>query len=294
MGVEPVSPRDLDSAEIRLGFGCFAGMTTRDLFEAINNYDLLNIKVLLDPVRSPLVDVNGRQGLTPLHLAGIVRGDAAMVSLLLKHPCVDVNAQSGFGNTALSLACGKGYVASVVMLLADPRVDTGWSNPDHETPLWIAVRWGHVDVVRRLVASGRPLRESLKANCPYDCRIGTSLVPVTALELARRKGELAIWALLESLARDPTLTRHGLQIEFGDPLALSIHLFCLLVLLCDDYLSLGEGSAGMEATIRCFSILTGMPMELQMVICRRVFGKGGDMFMSELLEPALRHIVLLY
>jgi len=262
-------------------------MTTEDLFDAIQDDDSEKIGALLNGDRNPQVDVNGRQvgNFTPLLRTCLFRGKAAIVALFLGHPEVNVNAQSVYGNTALILACRNGEVSVVEMLLADPRVDVRLHNVNYETPLWAAVRSHNMEIVKRLVASGRALGEDIKATWDHPC---------TPLEAARGQGDLAACDLLDSLARDPAATRHALQIELNVPLAFAVNLFSLVVLLCDEHLSLGEHTTGLGAGVRFYSILGKVPMELQMIVTRRVFGVAGDLIKSERLEPALRHILRLF
>jgi len=268
-------------------------MTTRDLFDAISRKDVAKVAVLVDPARSPLVDVNGRDvnNLTPLLAACHFVCQPAIVALLLKVPAVDVNAKSGYGNTPLILAC-KDHSSNMViaeMLLADPRLDTGVANADGETPLWRSVRWGNVGIIKRLIACARPLQEE-RCAVPVP---GVSPEACTALDLARLSKDVKITQLLEDLAREPAITRHSLQVELNYPQALGCHLFALVVLLCDEHLSITKGGDFHCSIRRYFRVTRRLPMELQMIACRRPFGECGDLINSKHLEPALKHTIRL-
>jgi len=268
-------------------------MTTRDLFDAISRRDVAKVAVLVNPARSPMVDVNGRDGinLTPLLAVCHSFREPAIVALLLRLPAVDVNARSGLGNTPLILACTDSNSKTEVaeMLLAHPRVDTGAANADGETALWRCVRSHNLGIIKRLIACGRPLHEG---RCAVPVPV-VSPEPCTALDLARLSKDVKITQLLEDLVHEPAVTRHSLRLELNYPHTLAIHLFALVVLLSDGHLFPAPDPRN-PAGLRFFAMMERLPMELQTIACHRVFGETGDLIKSGHLEPALKHVIRLF
>ena len=93
---------------------------------------------------------------TALHQACYF-GDASIVSLLLKHPGINVNKQDRDMWSPLAWACDFGSASCVRLLLKDKRVFINADCRNSFTPLHHAVFKGHIDVVKWWIASGRCL-----------------------------------------------------------------------------------------------------------------------------------------
>ena len=93
------------------------------------------------------------RGFTGLMRASF-NGHEAVVELLLKHQCVDVNLSSEvYHQTALHLACTKGHAGIVRRLLAHPSLTChNVANSSGHSPLMVALRDKKVECVRELVA----------------------------------------------------------------------------------------------------------------------------------------------
>jgi len=95
--------------------------------------------------------------------------------------------------------------------------------------------------------------------------------------------------LLHNFAQNKVEAVRRLRIALG----LMEELFGLVVLLSDGHLSPAPGT-GNRIGLRFFAMMERLPMELQTIACRRVFGEGGDLIKSEHLEPALKHLIRLF
>ena len=141
--------------------------------------------------------------LTPLQLA-CSKGHVAVLSLLLNHPGIDVNQASDLGATPLHLACQWGHTEVVKLLLRDPRIRINLTDTIGATPVWWAARAGYVELVCWMVASRRVLQLKERAG---------SLM-LTAEEVAARGGHVDIAELLREFAMAPerglSLARHKL------------------------------------------------------------------------------------
>jgi ankyrin repeat protein len=102
---------------------------------------------LLDAGARPLVDAAGRN---PLHVAGAA-DQPLLVARLAR--MVDIEAQTGSGNTALLLAAHEGAVGSVETLL-EAGAAVEHRNGSGDTALILAVRGGHPAVAERLLRAG--------------------------------------------------------------------------------------------------------------------------------------------
>ena len=87
--------------------------------------------------------------------------------------------------------------------------------------------------------------------------------------------------LLESFEADPVTTRQQLKElpELRDPFISD--LFALVIFLCDDLLVVNAASSLNFKAARFFEMSRRLPMELQMMLCNRVFGAGKDIVLRE-------------
>jgi len=82
--------------------------------------------------------------------------------------------------------------------------------------------------------------------------------------------------LLESFIANATQTRHEVRVKLGVLNELAAEVFALIVFMCDELLQLkpaiDDDTPTTEAATRFFAIAKKLPMELQMVLCRRAVG----------------------
>ena len=74
-----------------------------------------------------------------------------MLKLFLDHVNIDINARSNTGKTALMLACKNGHVGAVKLLLNHPRNKNIICNVQCDSPVFLARKYGHKDVVNLLL-----------------------------------------------------------------------------------------------------------------------------------------------
>ena len=107
-----------------------------------------------DPGFDVNMDQDG-QGQTLLHIA-CSEDSSRVIPLLLAHPDIDPNLKDDDGYTAFYSACLHGSASCVRLLLRDFRVKV--NEPANGcTPLYLAARWGHLDIIKWWVASGREM-----------------------------------------------------------------------------------------------------------------------------------------
>ena len=240
----------------------------QQLLDAAERGDVEEVSSLL--TNNPGLDVNcpNERQITALHYASGY-GCVEVVKLLLAHPHINVNVRVEEGQTPLSLGCWNGKVSVVEVLLKDPRVDVTLDDIDGRTPLWGASFNGYDEVIEWLIASGRDLGNVTNVKGKYGVR------EFSALEIARAEKFDKVSALLERFVVNPTQTRHELRVKLGVLDEVAAEIFALTVFLCDDLLHLKPALASSTstfATARFFAIAFKLPMELQMILCRRAVG----------------------
>ena len=97
------------------------------------------------------VDLNiGYGGHTPLTFA-ISKNDVELVKILLedKNNKADVNLKNSLGKIPLILACEKGNL-DIIKLLINQKVDVNCKNKDGETPLWLACKYKNNNLAKLL------------------------------------------------------------------------------------------------------------------------------------------------
>lgn len=140
-------PRDLEP-----------GASTRTLLEAMRAGRLHLARFVLEALDGAIVDCRTDRGRTPLMAAALLGDPAwrvAFCRLLLEHRA-DVNLRDDAGRSALSLACERGHLEAVQLLVqygADPDAADarGWS------PLMHAAAAGRAPVLEWLLRSFRRL-----------------------------------------------------------------------------------------------------------------------------------------
>ena len=117
---------------------CIAGLDTGELQEFRQAFE-----AGADP------NTLGPYGWTCLMIA-LLRDHTEVVSLLLSHPEIKINAKDRGGLTALHFGCAHGSTESLNLLLAVPGLELNERDSDGDTPVMVAIHWGHSEVVRAL------------------------------------------------------------------------------------------------------------------------------------------------
>ena len=235
----------------------------------------------------PEINVNStnHNDFTALHWACCC-GHVEVVKLLLAHSGINVNPQTNTGATPFYYGCSNGDVTVVQLLLKDPRLDVTLADNCDCSPFALAAQEGQYAVIEWLMASGRDLGDlNLKGEFYQHERH-------TALEIAREERNTEVVLLLERFMRDPALTRHELRVRLGMLDELAAEIFALTVFLCDGLLQLKPAShpTAFAAAVRFFSMVSKLPLELQMVLCHRAVGSMKQNILHQDSEAALKDL----
>jgi len=98
----------------------------------------------------------GGVGSTLLHHACLGDSRSAVIPLLLVHPDIDVNVKTKCGETPFYFAC-YGRPSCAREMLKDSRVKVNEPHNNGDPPLYHAARYGHLDVIKWWIASGREI-----------------------------------------------------------------------------------------------------------------------------------------
>ena len=123
-------------------------------------------EVVEELLRHPDIDVNfSEEGSTQTPLAeAAMRGDSTIVTILLQHPAVQVNAAGIVGMSPLCVASFLGRVHVVHALLRHPGIEVNAIAPAvGVSSLGIACVKGHLDVIRELLEHPALDADSIRA-----------------------------------------------------------------------------------------------------------------------------------
>jgi hypothetical protein len=185
---------------------------------------------------------------TPLHVA-VQWQSIAVFHWLLRHPRIDVNRLDYDGVTALTYSSDRWNDVFFETLMARPDIDVNADQNENNNPLFGSRCYENR--IKVLIAAGiRPLKY-----------LTIDMPPENSALLVRHKNE-------------PLLTRWQCQRQLHYPGPAAAVLF-VAVLAIGDYLQL-RPMRGDYVNYRCFFALIGqLPTELQMLLCRRVYGLNG-------------------
>jgi hypothetical protein len=193
----------------------------------------------------------------------------------------------------------------VKVLLKNSRVDINMDDDNGCTPLWSASYYGHVEVIKWMIAlRGDEVDLEKKGEYWEDGE------EYTTIEIARERNVTEVVALLERFMKNQAQTRHEIRVELGLVDENAAELFAMIVFLCDDFLRIKEPSSASSSSSSTtgatldtataitatwfFKISKKLPMELQMVLCYRVFGSGKENIKSRHSEAAFKHLAKTY
>ena len=223
--------------------------------------------------------VQDELGWTLLHYACHQSHRSAVIPILLAHPDIDVNLITRVGNTPFLCACFYGNPSCVREMLKDSRVKPNEPDDDGWTPLYLAARGGHLDIIRWWIASGR----EMDIGKPGDVE------KMDAIGKAKENGKTEVVSLLEGFKSDAAQTRYPMRVEVGWYDELAAEMFALVVFVSDGLLQINDTTTTTPAA-RYFKIARSLPLELQMVLCHRQVGSGKEIIPGKESEVAFREL----
>ncbi|XP_067676346.1 serine/threonine-protein phosphatase 6 regulatory ankyrin repeat subunit A-like [Haliotis asinina] len=133
-----------------------------------------HVEVVKYVVSKNRVDINsrGKDKKTPVMVAG-ESGHRNVVELLVKYGA-NLSLRDAHRNNILHLACGRGHVGVVKYVISQDTVDINSRGNNKKTPIMVAGRRGHTEVIRLLVKNGADLslRDAHGDNILYHACLG--------------------------------------------------------------------------------------------------------------------------
>jgi len=261
----------------------------------------IDVAKLLLKFRDINVNKKDKNGDTPLHTACVSR-NKQMVKLLLTHPNININEVNNKGMTPLAYSCYYNNDDIIRVLLNNPAIDINKSNII--APLHLAVEKKNINVIKLLLCQpgininqvdeyGRtPLdyicalsegntwlssRRTIKINVCSKEEIIIKLLMAYGATITNQKIKICNNSELDKYLTDPNVIN-----DWKATFDFISHLFTLVVLLCDEYFTFNTQSCGRSVDmIRFFTICKQLPMELQMLICHRLYGSHKNYVKSD-------------
>jgi len=248
------------------------------MLAAVQSGDAKKVAVLMRQDPGFNVNLDHGNGFTLLLYACNRDYRSAVIPLLLAHPDIDVNMKNIGGSTPFFHAC-NGRPSCVREMLKDSRVKVNEPDNDGETPLRKAVRWGHPDIIKWWIASGR----EMDLGKPGD------VYKTDAIGLAKMYGMADVVTLLERFKSDAAQTRHAVRLEISWYDLAAAEVFSLVVFVSDGLLQIRDAASSPPAA-RFFCIAAQLPIELQMVLCYRLVGSAKEIISGKESEAAFKEL----
>ena len=105
---------------------------------------------------------------------------------------------------------------------------------------------------------------------------------------AMKWGKTEVARLLERVKKNPVKTRHAMRVELGLLDDLAAEMFAVIVFVSDGLLQINDTTP--SAAARYFSIAKNLPLELQMLLCRRVVGSSKEIISGKESEVAFKEL----
>jgi len=251
------------------------------MLAAVQNGDAEELAELMrqDPGFNVNMELDG-DGYTLLHYACMGSDSRSpVIPLLLAHPDIDVNVKDDYGQTPFFGACDGGHPSCVREMLRDSRVKVNEPDKDGYTPLYLAARYGSLDVIKWWIASER----EIDLGKPGD------IDKTDAIGVAEEYGKTEVVALLKRYGENPGETRHQVRVEIGWYDETAAEMFALVVFVSDGLLQVNDTATTTPAA-RFFNIAAQLPLELQMVLCYRVVGSAKEIIPGHYSEVAFKEL----
>lgn len=261
-----------------------------DYFYSKSNPESLEkFKDLLSRLKKHDIDVNTTTD-DPSRETSLARmarcGRVEETKLLMDHPDIDVNKTDEQGRTPLYDAVCAGKYSTVVLLLKDKRVDIDKGDNQGRGLLWIARENGQTKIAEYML---------MHTNVDFS-KLAYSFLEITEEdpdmkeEDPNMKEELKIMALIEDFKKDKEIAKRDLMMKNNIGQCYdAAHLFLLTILHEEGFLELEYDT---QSVHKFFKILSGLPMELRMLICNRVYDYKKDFVSSDLIKLELRLFLL--
>jgi len=148
-----------------------------------------------------------------------------------------------------------------------------------------ALRCGMIGVIEWLIASGRDIGDvTTTPRENYNCES-------SPLSIAKFHEGREVANLLERFLNNPEQTRHDIRVNLKMVNELAASVFALTIFVCENLLQIKSICATnpyYSATVRFFTLVKRLPMELQMILCNFAVGSTKGCILTKDSEPAFK------
>ena len=275
--------------------------TQKGMFEIVN--------LLLDKLDSFELNQLNNLNQSGFFLACACSGDPKTVKLLLQDERIELNRSDKSGQTPFSAACEAGHLEVIKLLLKDKRIQLvhmKYSGPH----FYRACMIGNAKVVELLIDDPRidiHLGDEYN-NSPFFIAIYHNRLPVIATFVRYHKvpnlGSLNLQGF--SNIKPETMEYLNLYREDKNHFTMECKrmyhddgdIMALVILLCDDYLEISslliEKTKRDLKTLRFLQIMKRLPLQLQMITCKRVYLNKEDYYTPSMITIKLLKILDFY
>jgi hypothetical protein len=265
-------------------------MGTRGITRAIKHHDENVNSMLANQFFDPNHPITPNRT-TVLHLA-IESNNLSAMRVLLRRLDIQYNLEDIHGDTVYIAACANESSTAPLKLLfeegtyeqRDQGIDTDARNHAGKTGLDYIYMHETVEHVKWLIV--------------YDAiHVSPSEIRSYARYARRVKGSacMEIHQLVVDCMEDPWNTRQNVMAELGLG---APGLFATVIFLCDGLLRISSKAVnwtdGDGETVRFFVMIQKFPMELQLMICQRVYDGEGDTIKQRHIEASFRALAKTY
>jgi len=207
---------------------------------------------------------------------------------------INYNASEHSGYTPFSVACFGGKLEVVKYLLEDDRIDINLPTKDRITPIWSAVQNRHEEVIKWLLSSRRQVDVHL-TSAPGNGLWNNK----TPANWARFLGLTETAQLIDEYSVDPVKCALRLRKELHILDFDAAKVFSLIVLYSDGYLQtcVEEGTVmgfQQRKSLKFLSFARKLPMDLQMLLCNRLFNLNKPYVPVNLTTKGMKWIAEMY
>ena len=147
------------------------------------------------------------------------------------------------------------------------------------TPLFWAAFKGRLDVIKWWIASGREMDLGEPGQWQTD-----------AIGEAKDVAETEVVALLERFKENPEETMHQVRLKLGLVDEMAAEMFAMVVFVSDGLLQVTQRNQSTTAAAKFFSIVSRLPLELQIMLCYRLVGSSKEIIHGKDSEMAFKEL----
>lgn len=214
-------------------------------------------------------------------------GHHNIIRILLSVPGIDVNQESNYEQTSFHMSCNKWQILCFLSLFNDSRVNVNKPNKGGYTPLYYISAGGYLNNLMWMISSDR--QQCMDLGQPGDYK-------TDAIRAAKLYGREKVLSLLTQFKEQPHETKHKSRLKIRWYQKCASDMFALVIFVCDDLLQIKQQNTipNYDKSVRFFTIVKQLPMDLQMVLCNRYSGSMRTNIITHDSEPAFKGLAQSY